>query len=105
MRGLIAALLAAGVIGLIAVPERQALLLGTLAMLLAFLLGSAKLAVDLVDLVRTDLIADAALLVSLGLAFARFSSGDRILITALLAVALATQIAPLALARRRLRKP
>ena len=54
-------LLAAGVAGVAIVPELQALLIGMLVMLIAFLLGAAKLATDLIDLVRADLIADAVL--------------------------------------------
>ena len=70
-------------------------------MLLAFLLGAAKLAVDLVDLDPSDLVADGALLALLGFAFTRITTGDRLLIAALLACALATQAIPLVLRRAR----
>ena len=106
MRILLAAVLGAGLAILVVVPAPASLLLATMILLVAFLLGAVKAAVDLVDLVRTDVIADAALLLTLGVAFALFTRGDRVFLGSLTALALATQVAPLVIARRaRLRKP
>ena len=75
-------------------------LVAVLFALPAFLLGAAKLAIDLIELIRADLIADAALLVALGALFVSFSMGNRVVIGALLAAALATQVVRLASTRR-----
>ncbi len=96
MRILLAVLLALALAVLVAAPARTALAVAMLAMLLAFLLGSAKLAIDLIDLIPAQLAADAALLVALGGAFALVTTGSRLVIGALIAVALATQTVPLA---------
>jgi hypothetical protein len=103
MRILLVVLLAAGVAGVAIIPELQALLVGMLVMLVAFLLGAAKLATDLIDLVRADLIADALLVATLGIALTQVSAGNRLLDVAVLAVALTTQVVALALTRSRLR--
>ena len=103
MRILLVAVLAAGVAGVSVIPELQALLVGMLVMLVAFLLGAAKLAIDLIDLERADLIADAVLVVTLGIALTQISAGNRLLDVAVIAFALAAQVAALAAGRRRLR--
>ena len=103
MRILLVAVLAAGVAGVSVIPELQALLVGMLVMLVAFLLGAAKLAIDLIDLERTDLIADAVLVATLGIALTQISAGNRLLDVAVIALALAAQVAALAAGRRRLR--
>jgi len=95
VRILLVAVLAAGVAGVSVIPELQALLVGMLVMLVAFLLGAAKLAIDL--------IADAVLVVTLGIALTQISAGNRLLDVAVLALALAAQVAALAAGRRRLR--
>jgi hypothetical protein len=95
--------LAAGVAVVSVIPELQALLVGMLVMLVAFLLGAAKLAIDLIDLERTDLIADAVLVATLGIALTQISAGNRLLDVAVIALALAAQVAALAAGRRRLR--
>ena len=100
MRILLAVLLAAGLGGLILVPMPASFLVAVLFALPAFLLGAAKLAIDLIELVRADLIADAALLVALGALFVSFSMGNRVVIGALLVAALATQVVRLASTRR-----
>lgn len=100
MRILLAVLLAAGLAGLILAPMPASFLVAVLFALPAFLLGAAKLAIDLIELVRADLIADAALLVALGALFVSFSMGNRAVIGALLAAALATQVVRLASTRR-----
>ena len=103
MRILLVAVLAAGVAGVSVIPELQALLVGMLVMLVAFLLGAAKLAIDLIDLERADLIADAVLVATLGIALTQVSAGNRLLDIAVIALALAAQVAALAAGRRRLR--
>jgi hypothetical protein len=101
LRILLVALLAAAIAGLAVMPERPAFLVALLVLLLAFLLGAAKLAVDLIELIPSDLVADAATLVALGIAFTRITTGNRLLVGALVAVALATQAAALAEGRAR----
>ena len=101
LRILLVALLGAGLAGVLALPMRAAFLVALLVLLLALLLAAAKLAVDLVDLTPSDLAADGALLVVVGLAFTRIPAGDRTLTAALFAVALGTQALPLALAHAR----
>jgi hypothetical protein len=100
MRILLAVLLGAGLVGVLVVPEPASFLIAILAVLPAFLLGAAKLAMDLIELVRADLIADAALLIALGAALTTFSMGNLVVIVTLLALAFATQVARLAGARR-----
>jgi hypothetical protein len=101
LRILLVALLGAGLAALVVLPMRTAFLVALLVMLLALLLGAAKLAVDLVDLTASDLIADSALLVVVGLAFTRMPAGDRTVTAALFAAALGTQALPLVLAHAR----
>lgn len=95
LRALLASLLGLGVAGLAVLPEPGSLLLALVVMLLALLLVSAKLAVDLIELVAADLIADALGLLALGTALSRVTTGNRMLITTLLAGALAAQALPL----------
>jgi hypothetical protein len=103
MRTLLIALLAAGVAGVALIPELQALLVGMLVMLIGFVLGAAKLAIDLIDLVRADLIADGVTLATLGLALTQITAGNRLFDAAVIALALAVQVIALALSRGRLR--
>lgn len=100
MRILLAGVLGTGLATLFVAPVPAAFLLALQIMLIAFLLGAAKLAVDLIELFRLDLIADLTLLVTLGFAFTIFAGGDRLLLGVLLAIALATQVVPLVTARR-----
>ena len=100
MRILLAGVLGTGLATLLLAPVPTAFLLALQIMLIAFLLGAAKLAIDLIELIRADLIADATLLVTLGVAFTIFTGGDRLLLGTLLALALATQVVPLVTARR-----
>jgi hypothetical protein len=104
VRIVLAVLLALALTFVIVVSDRPvALLLAVLVALLAFLVGSAKLAVDLIELIPSELAADAIAVVALGVALVGFRSGSRLLMAALLALALATQVAPLLLRRARLR--
>jgi hypothetical protein len=96
-------LLGAGVAGVAVMPEIPALLVGMLVMLVGFVLGAAKLATNLIDLVRADLIADAAMVATLGAALTQITVGNRLFDVAVLAVALATQAIALTLSRGRLR--
>ena len=101
LRLALVAVLGTGLAVLLLAQERTAFFLALLVMLLAFLLGAAKLAVDLVDLDPSDLVADGGLLALLGFAVTRITTGDRLLITVLMACALATQAIPLVLRRAR----
>ena len=101
LRILLAVVLGTGLAVVLLAQERTAFFFALLVMLLAFLLAAAKLAVDLIDLNPPDLVADGVLLALLGLAFTRITTGDRMLIAALMAVALATQALPLVLRRAR----
>jgi hypothetical protein len=92
MRILLVVLLAAGLVALFVVEQPAGLLLATLVMLLTFLLGCAKLAVDVVDLIRADLVADGVTLVAIGIGAATFTMASSALIGGLLAVALAAQV-------------
>jgi hypothetical protein len=103
MRALLVAVLAAGVTGLAVMPEIPALLAGMLVMAVGFVLGAAKLATDLIDLVRADLIADAAMVATLGAGMTQITAGNRMFDLVVLAVALASQAIALTLSRGRLR--
>ena len=98
-RALLATLLGIGVAGLAVLPEPGSWLLALAIMLLAFLVVGAKLAVDLIELVPVDLVADAAALLAVGIALSRVTTGNRLLVTTLLALALVAQALPLASAR------
>jgi hypothetical protein len=95
VRILLAALLAVALAVVVAAPGRVAPAIALLVLVLAYLHGSAKLAIDLIELIPVELAADAALLVALALALTRVTAGGRLLIGALIAVALATQTVPL----------
>jgi hypothetical protein len=99
MRPLLATLLGIGVACVAFVPDPLGSLLALVAMLLAFLLASARLAVDLIELVPADLAADAAALVVLGIALGTITSGNRVLVAALMAGAFAAQALPTAVER------
>jgi hypothetical protein len=101
MRVVLAALLGAGFVSLVALPAPGSFLIVALAMLLGFLLSGAKAAVDLVDLVPAELIADAVTLVTLGSALALIRTANAVLIAALLAVAVAAQGLPRAVTMAR----
>jgi hypothetical protein len=103
VRVLLVALLALGLAGLAAAPERPALLFGLLAMLVAFLLGTAKLAIDLIELSRRELSADAVALVAVVAGLTQITTASRLVIGALIALALVAHALALglALARRR----
>jgi hypothetical protein len=104
MRLALAALLLIGAVGLVVVPAPTSFLVGALPMLVAFFLGWVKLALDLVDLVLTELIADVAVPIAVGLGFWRGTSGSTWLVAALLVAAAAAQALPRA-SRARSRPP
>jgi len=82
------------------------LLLGALlAAVLGFLVGWALLAVDLIELRPTLVIADAVTLAAFFAAALRITNDDRRLTAVLLATALVTQIIAWRQARRRRRAP
>jgi hypothetical protein len=99
VRALLVAVLALGLTAALAASGRAGLALASLALLAAFLLGAGKLAADVIELRRSDLAADGLVVAASGAALLRWG-GSRDLLTALLAVALAAQLAA-ALARRR----
>lgn len=94
MRIVLAALLAAGAIGLAVVPDPGSFLLALLVMLAVFLLGAAKLAVDLVELSAVELAADVAVLVAVGGALSQIPLGNAVLTEALFVVGVTTQAMP-----------
>jgi hypothetical protein len=96
VRILLAALLAVALAVVVVAPARTGLAVAMLVLLVVFLLGSAKLAIDLIELIPLELAADGALLAALALAFTRVPSAGRLLVGALIALALATQVVPLA---------
>jgi hypothetical protein len=100
MRILLVVLLAAGVAGLAVGREPLALLVGLLVMLLAFLIGAAKLAIDLIELSPRDLLADAIALAAVAVALTQITSASRVVIGSLLALALVAQACALALRQR-----
>jgi hypothetical protein len=99
VRPLLVALLAAGVVALLVLAEPGSLLIALLVMLVVFLAGTAKLAIDLVELEPRDLVADAALLVVIGVALSQIPIGSSRLTEALFVLGIATQAVPLVLAR------
>ena len=94
VRIVLAALLAAGAIGLAVVPEPGSFLLALAVMLAVFLLAAAKLAVDLVELSAVELAADVAVLVAVGIALSQIPLGNALLTEALFVAGLATQALP-----------
>jgi hypothetical protein len=101
VRVILATVLGAGVAGLVAVPEPTSFLFGFAAMLLGFLLAGAKAAVDLIELTRAELAADAIALAALGLALTQITSGSTVRVGALIAVALVAQGFPRAVTMAR----
>ena len=101
MRVVLAALLGAGVAALVLLAEPGSLLIAFIALLLGFLLAGAKAAVDLIELTPSELAADAVALIALGLALARVTTGDAVLVGSLLAVACVAQGLPLAVTMAR----
>jgi hypothetical protein len=103
MRPLLATFLGIGAASAIFLPDPLGSLLALVIMLLAFLLGAAKLAVDLIELIPADLVADAAVVVIVGIALTRITSGSGVLVGALLAAALVAEALPPAVERVRAR--
>jgi hypothetical protein len=100
VRILLVALLTFGVAGLAVLPERTALLVALLVLLLAFLTAGAMLAIDLIELSASELGADATALVAAGIGLTQITSANRVMIGSLLALALLAQAVALALWRR-----
>jgi hypothetical protein len=99
VRALLVATLVVGAVGLVVVPEPGSFLIALLVMLVAFLVGAAKLAIDLVELAPRDLAADVGLLVAVGVALSQIPLGNALLTEALFVAGIATQALPL-IARR-----
>ncbi len=100
MRIVIATLLLVGAVGVGFVPPPASFLVGALPILVAFFLGWMWFAVDLVDLVAAELVADLAAPVAVVLAFWLGTGNSSWLVALLLAAAAAAQALP-HLARRR----
>ena len=94
MRIAIATLLLVAAAGLGFVPGPASFLVGALPMLLAFFLGWMRFAVDLVDLVAAELVADLAVPVAVVLAFWLGTGGRTWLVVLLLVAAAAAQALP-----------
>ena len=86
-------------IGLVAVPEPSSFLIALLVMVAVFLLGAARLAMDLIDLSPPALLADVAVLVAIGIALSQIPLGNVLLTVVLFVVGITTQIAPRSLRR------
>jgi hypothetical protein len=100
VRAALVVVLACGLVGALATSWRTALMLGSLALLLTFLLGAGKLAADVIELRRSDLVADGLVVAIAVVGLLQTAGGSRALIAGLLALALAAQVAA-AVARRR----
>lgn len=103
MRILLATLLLVGAAGVSLVPPPVSFLVGALPILLAFFLGWVRFAVDLVDLVAAELVADLAAPVSVALTFGLGAGGSTWLVAALLVTAAAAQALPRIVRTRRAR--
>jgi hypothetical protein len=101
MRIVLAALLLIAAVGLTVVPAPTSFAVGALPMLLAFFLGWIRFAVDLVDRIAVELVADLAAPVATVVGFWGGSSGNTWLVGILLAAAAAAQVLPWAAYRRR----
>jgi hypothetical protein len=99
VRVLLASLLVAGAVALVAVSQPGSLLIALLVMLVVFLAGAARLAVDLIELVPGELVADVALLVVIGVALGLVPLGNARLTALLFVLGIATQAVPVLLAR------
>ena len=94
MRALLATLLVLGTLALLVVPEPGSFLLALLVMLAVFLLGAAKLAIDLIELEPLELATDVAVLVAVGIALSQIPLGNALLTEALFVVGLACLALP-----------
>ncbi len=94
MRIALATLLLVAAAGLVFVPAPGSFLVGALPMLLAFFLGWMRFAVDLIDLVAAELVADLAVPVAVALGFFLGTGGSPWVVVALLVAAAAMQALP-----------
>jgi hypothetical protein len=99
MRVVISVLLAVGVLGLVVVPEPSSFLIALLVMVAVFLLGAATIAIDLIELSPPALLADAAVLLVVGLALSQIPLGNVVLTVVLFVVGITTQVIPRSLRR------
>jgi hypothetical protein len=94
MRIVLAVLLAIAAAGLTVVPAPTSFAIGALPLLVAFFLGWIRFAVDLVDRIAVELIADLVAPVATVVAFWRGSSGNTWGIGLVLLAAAAAQLLP-----------
>jgi hypothetical protein len=88
VRPLLATLLLLGTLALLIVPEPGSFLLALLVMVAVFLLGAAKLAIDLIELSALELAADVLVLVAVGVALSQIPLGNALLTEALFVLGL-----------------
>ena len=98
MRLAIAGLLVVGAGALVIVPAPGSFAIALPVMVATFLLGAARLALDLVELDAVELTADGALLVAVAIALVRIPAGDTTLTAILFLVGAAAQVLPRGLA-------
>jgi hypothetical protein len=96
----LAGLLVVGAAALVIVPAPGSFAVALPVMLATFLLGAARLALDLVELDAVELTADGALLVAVAIALVRIPAGDTALTAILFLVGAAAQVLPRGLATR-----
>lgn len=94
MRALLAVLLLLGTLALLVVPEPGSFLLALLVMLAVFLLGAARLAIDLIDLRPIELATDAGVLAAVGVALSQIPLGNALLTEGLFVLGLVLLLLP-----------
>lgn len=92
MRLAIAALLVVGAASLAIVPAPGSFAIALPVMVATFLLGGARLALDLIELDAVELAADVGLLVAVGVALVQVPIGNTALTAILLLAGAATQV-------------
>jgi len=104
MRIVLATLLLVGALGFTVVAPPASFLVGALPILLAFFLGCICFAVDLVDLVAAELVADVAAPIAVALGFWLGTTGSTWEVAALLLAGAAAQALPFLLRTRSARR-
>jgi hypothetical protein len=100
VRPAIAGLLVVGAISLVIVPAPGSFAIALPVMVATFVLGGARLALDLVELDAVELTADVALLVAVGIALVQIPVGNSGLTAILFVAGAAAQALPRGLVRR-----
>jgi hypothetical protein len=100
VRATLASLLVLGAVALVIVPTPGSFGVALLVLVAVFLLGTSKLAIDLIELSPRELAADVAVLVCMGVALVQIPAASLALTETLLLAGALTQVLPRALARR-----